>query len=1096
MGNHDPKALSEDGSRTKGDMRFASLHHHTTFSTLDGYGTPEEHAERAAELGMASMAVTEHGNVSSHVRFEQAADKTGIHPIFGCELYTGPVDEEHRGQRKNHLTVLAENDEGYRNLLRLVSRGWDEGYYYEPTVSGSMLREHAEGLIVLSGCAGSLLATSLIGGKNVDPSDASLELGMKVAQRNQRVLGDAYYLEVQAFPDLPKTCNINKGIAEISEKLGIPLVATLDVHYTGEDESEMQRILHSIRGGGKKRKLTEEDKAKGWSYDVKLTMPEGSKRQAKKAKGNITDRVVFERLIATGLTRNQASQAIFNAQEIAQRCQVRLPKMDVLRYPLPRGFSDPVSLFRRWVADGWKYRGIHLKEDIDRYKARVKREMDPIEEKGFVDYFLIVADATRFAKDSGIPVGPARGSAAASLVCYLLRITEIDPLLFPTLLFDRFIDANRHDLPDIDLDFDDERRDEVRQYLVAKYGSDRVGNIGTFTMFKGKNSLDDVASVHNIPPWEVDKLKDLLIERSSGDLRANATIEDTVEQFDEARRIVDAYPELMMATKLEGNLRNLSVHAAGLVVANDPLTNVCAVYSKVDRDTGMVKVDEDGNPMQVISLDKYDAEYLNVMKLDVLGLKTMGMVRIALEAIGMTLEELYALPLDDEPTIQGFKDGDVVGVFQFDGRAMRSVNSGVIPDNFMEICDINALARPGPLHSGATAEYIDAKHGRKTPVSYHPIVDRITEHTHGQVVYQEQILQVVRELGKFTWEEAARIRKIISKKRGEQEFNTMRAKFITGAAEEGMEAADADKVFSMLATAGAYAFNAAHCVSYGMLAYWTMWMKVHYPVEFFTAALRKCPTDKKGKDRLQQLLRDASKRGIDIKPPHMNKSEVSWSIGKGKRGKKFIRAGLVQISGIGEKTAMAILDKRDELGELSGWDDVLSVKGIGPKTIESIQEFIDDPDPFDLNLLRDKLSEVRRMLEDGELGNLPVPTHRSIDVPYDRAKHNTECVWLGVIRERNLKDLFELHHSRTGEHLDPKTVKSPELQEWVVFMGEDDTDLLVVTVNRWNYRKFKQAAFSIRMNKDLVLVRGIKYGIQSRRAIYVTDMWVIDPEDD
>lgn len=1090
MGNHDPKALKSEASKTRGDMNFASLHHHTTFSTLDGYGTPEEHAEEMAERGATTMAVTEHGNVSSHVRFEQAADRFGIKPIFGCELYTGHVDEDKRGQRKNHLTVLAEDDEGYKNLLRVVSKGWAEGYYYEPTVSGEMLREHKSGLIVLSGCAGSLLATSLIGGKNVPIEEASLRRARSVAKRFHSILGDQYYIEVQAFPDLDKTCKINEGLGQIADELGIPLVATLDVHYTDPDDSEMQQILHSIRGGGRKRS-TEEDKAKGWSYDVKLTVPHASPAQKKRAKGNLADRAIFEALVRTGLTRRQASEAIYNAKEIGQRCNVRLPKMNVLRYPLPSGMTDPVSLFRRWCEEGWKFRGIDSREDVQKYKARVKREMKLIEEKGFVDYFLVVADATKFAKDAGIPVGPARGSAAASLVCYLLRITEIDPMPFPTLLFERFIDANRHDLPDIDLDFDDERRHEVYDYLVAKYGADRVGNIANFAMFRGKNSLDDVARVHDIPMWEVDKLKDLIIERSSGDLRANSTIEDTVEQFEEARRIVEQYPELLLATKLEGNLRNLSVHAAGLVVADAPLTDACAVYTKVDNTTGMPKLDEDGNPMQVISLDKYDAEYLNVMKLDILGLKTMGMVRIALEAIGMSLMELYDLPLDDEDTIRGFRDGDVVGVFQFDGRAMRSVNSGVVPDNFMEICDINALARPGPLHSGATAEYIDAKHGRKEPVSYHPIVDRITEHTHGQVVYQEQILQVVRELGKFTWEEAARIRKIISKKRGEQEFNTMRAKFITGSAEEGMSPEDADKVFSMLATAGAYAFNAAHCVSYGMLAYWTMWMKVHHPVAFFTAALRKCPTDAKGKDRLQQLLRDAAKRDIEILPPDLNKSERSWSIDG-----DSIRAGFVQVNGIGDATATAILDYREECGGLDSWDQLLKVKGIGEKTIALVQEFVEDPDPFNLNLLRDKLQEVREAILSGELGDLPHPTHTSIEVPYDRAPYNTEVVWLGVLRERNLKDLFELHHSRTGEHLDPATVKNPELNEWVVFMGEDDTEPIVVTINRWRYRKFKEAAFSVKLDHDLVLVRGLKYGIQSRRAIYVTDMWVIDPEDD
>lgn len=1052
------------------EMRFSSLHHHSTFSYLDGYGTPEAHVERAAELGMGAMALTEHGNVSSHVRLEQAANDHGIKPIFGCELYTGEVEVDSRRQRKNHLTVLAEDQEGYRNLLRLVSRGYSEGFFYEPTVSGKMLGEHKQGLVVLSGCSGSLLSTSLIGGKNVAPEDASYANAKRVASKMKAALGDAYYLEVQAFPELEKTRDINKGLAMLSKELGIPLVATLDAHYTTPDESEMQMILHNLRPG---KKQTLEEQARSWGYDVPLTM--------------LSDEDLLARLLGTGLSSAQAHQAIGNAAEIAERCNVVIPKVENLRYPLPRGYDDPTGLFRRWMNDGWKYRRINEKPDMrdymDRnYLERAQYEMALIEDKGFVDYFLVVSDAVKFAKEAGIPVGPARGSAAASLVCYLLRITEVDPMLFPNLLFERFIDINRHDLPDIDLDFDDERRGEVRDYLVAKYGADRVGNIGTFVKFKGKNSLDDIGKVYKIPPYEVDKVKDLLLERSSGDLRAGATIEDTVDQFDEVRAIFDRYPDLWKATRLEGNYKTMSIHAAGLVIANGPLTDTCAVYSRKEKD---------GTVTEVVSLDKHDAEYLNVMKLDALGLKTMGMIRIALELIGMTLEELYALPLDDVDTIQGFREGDVVGVFQFDGRAMRSVNSGVIPDNFNEVCDINALARPGPLHSGAAAEYMDVKHGRKQPTHYHDIIDRITKHTNNQVVYQEQILQVVRDLGNFSWEEAARIRKIISKKRGEQEFNSMRAKFLEGAAEHGLDEAGGDSVFSMLATAGAYAFNAAHCVSYGMLAYWTMWLKRHHPQAFYVAALTKYDP----KDKGPQLLRDAAAHGVKIGNLHLNRSQHSWSVDG-----DTIRPGFVQVNGIGDTTATNLLAMREHLGGFSDWKDVQKTSGVGPGTIAKMQAFIEDPDPFELELLRDTIHMIKKLIADESLMDgpfpLPAPTHTSVEIPYERTPRNVDCVWLGVIRDRNLKDLFESHHSRTGEHLDPSTVKDPHLNEWVVMLGEDDTDILTVTVDRWRYNEFRDTIWTIRPGKDLVLVRGYKMGIQARRALYVTSLWVIDPDTD
>lgn len=1048
-----------------GDMKFVSLHHHTTHSYKDGYGTPDEHHARAAELGMAGFAATEHGNVNSHVQHEQAAAKYGTKAIFGCELYTGGVSESKRTQRKNHLTVLAESQRGYQSLLRMVSGGWAEGFYYEPTVSTKMLRKHAEGLIVLSGCSGSLLACSLLGGKNIEPDDASPKRGRKVAEQFRDIFGDNYYLEVQAFPELERSCNINQGVAELSKRLKIPMVATMDVHYTKPDESDMQMILHNVRGGMKK---SLEQQAQEWGYDVKLTPP-------------VSDKWILKRLIASGLTRSQASQAIVMSAEIAGRCDVTLPKVENLRYPLPAGTDDPVMLFRRWMDEGWKYRGFNKlkKEQRREYEARVKYEMELIEEKGFVDYFLVVSDAVKFAKDSGIPVGPARGSAAASLVCYLLRITEVNPMPFPTLLFERFIDRNRHDLPDIDLDFDDERRGEVREYLVAKYGHEKVGNIGTFTHYKGKNSLDDVARVFKVPPVEVERLKGLLIERSSGDLRANATIEDTCEMFKEAAEIVEEYPELRQASRLEGNVRDMSVHAAGIVIADSPLSDFCAVYTRTNSK---------GEMTQVVSLDKHDAEYLNVMKLDLLGLKTMAMIRIALEQIGMTLEELYSLPLTDEETIRGFRSGDVVGIFQFDGRAMRSVNSGVIPDNFMEVCDINALARPGPLHSGATAEYMDVKHGRKDATHYHELVDEITKHTQFQIVYQEQILKVVRELGNFSWEEAARIRKIISKKRGQQEFNQQRDKFIAGAKKHDMGKKEADRVFSLLATAGAYAFNAAHCVSYGMLAYWTMWLKQNHPLAFYVACLRKY------EDKEMELLRDARRHGIKVKKLNVNESDVTWADSEG-----ALRPGFVQVKGIGDVTAQRLVEERIDRGEFSCFAEAGVVHGIGPKTVQLMEEFANTKDPFGLDLLSKTIGKVRKELRshkgirDGNGERLPTPTHTSADVPYERQDHNLHVVWLGVVTSRNLKDLFENYYSRTGKHLDTEDTNRPDLKEWVVMYGEDDTEPMVITADRFNYRKFKARIWDIRLNQDLVLIKGFKYGVQSRRAIYIRDMWILEP---
>lgn len=1076
--------------KSKGDMVFSSLHHHTTFSYMDGYGTPEQHALRAAELGMFGLALTEHGNVTSHVQHEQACDKHGVKPLYGCEFYCGGIGDE-ATQKKNHLTVLAEDQDGYNNLLKLVSRAWSEGHYYQPTVDGGLFKEHAKGLVVLSGCQASLLATSLVGGKNIEEGDASYARGKAVAKRFRRLLGDAYYLEVQAFPELQTSCDINQLVARISQELGIPLVATMDAHYTKPDEEQMQNILHSIRSGAKK---SAEEIAQQWSRGVTLCP--------------LTDADILERLVRTGLSRKQAQQAVRNSREIAERCTVRLPKVTNLRYPLPPGIPDSVTLFRRWLNEGWKYRGFSRLDPALRadYIARMKYEMELIEEKGFVDYFLIIADAVKFAKDyrgpeapMGIPVGPARGSAAASLVCYTLRITEVNPMLFPILVFERFIDRNRFDFPDIDLDFDDELRYLVRKYLVDKYGADRVGNIATFIKYKGKNSLNDVQTAVYRGNWEcksdVDEAKSLLIERKSGDLRPSATIEDTIEMFPTVAEIFNKWPELIKATRLEGNTRGMSVHAAGLVVANEPLSKFCAIYIKVDKD-GNVKLDDNGDPMEVISLDKYDVEYLNALKIDALGLKTMAMIRICLEQIGITLQELYDTPLDDVETLQGFRDQDITGVFQYDGRAARQVNAGVRPDNFMEICDINTLLRPGPLHSGATGEYIDVKHGRKEATHFHPLVDDITKHTQFQIIYQEQILQICREIGGFSWVEAARIRKIISKKRGEQEFNTMRAKFIAGAEDNGMDEPTADKVFSLMATAGGYVFNAAHCVSYGLLAYWTMWLKRNYPREFFVASLRKY------EDKIVPLLRDSLRHDIPYTSVSIS-SEKTWSVDAFDGS---IQAGWLQVPGIGPKTAANITDFLDEADGSVGIDDLGQVRGIGPKTVAGLKDFAALEDPFGIHHLKNKLDRIRELLaggvevldEDGRFRQpgqtymVPRPTHKSEEIPYDKSDNNFECTWVGVIKYRNLKELFEVHHSKTGEHLDPDTVKRPDLNEWVTMEGEDETGNVHISVSRFVYEQWKEEVWSIDLENDAVLVKGVKWKGIARRMISVNYMWVLE----
>lgn len=1049
-------------------MKWVSLHHHTTFSYMDGFGTPEQHVKRAAELGVTAQAVTEHGNVSSHPQHEKACKEAGIKPIFGLEAYTGPESmREDKSTRKWHLSLLAMDEVGYRNLMELVTLSWAEGFYMWPTITGSMLAEHSEGLIVMSGCADSKLACDLLGGKGRDKG--SERDAITTIEKFRDLLGDRYYLETQMFPELKRSRELNAWYEEQSKRLGVPLVGTADCHYPQPDDNEMQVILHAAgRGSG-----SVEAQEASWEYDIRLTPP-------------TSDKLVMSRLTGSGLSKLAAQAAARNTAEIASRCNVVLPKADRLRFPLPEGRTSK-ELIWQWLREGWKFRmerNKRMQTDKQAYIDRLKYEMEIIEAKDFVDYFLMLSDLVRWAKDASIPVGPARGSAAASLACYLLRITEVDPLQFPMMYFERFIALDRHDIPDVDLDFSDDRRDELRQRAIEVYGEDRVGNIGTFTKYKGKNALIDVARVHNVPDWELKTIKGLMVERSSGDARAEATMEDTIEMFPQVKEVFDRFPVLYKALRLEGNYRGMSVHAAGLVISNAPLTDTVAVYERTSG-TGSKKVTR-----QVVSVNKYDAEYVNLMKADFLGLATMGMIQHALDMVGMTLDELYTTTseLDDPLVLKAFREGDVTGIFQFGGGATRIVNADVKPDNFLELADINALSRPGPLHSGATQDYIDIKHGRKRQEKLLPVMEPIIGWTKGQIIYQEQILAIVREVGGFDWTHAQEIRKIISLKHGEAAFNMREGRFLEGAERlHGIEAGEAKKIWVRMATAGTYAFNVAHSVSYSMLAYWTMWFKVHHPLAFYAASLRKYDTDQQ-----YWLLRDALRHGIDVDPPHPNRSEVTWDI-DGDR----IRAGFSQVPRIGDSLAHTIIADREERGDFNGWHELIRVKGIGPKMIETIEQVGNSTDPFGIYRIDKVLDDMRGWLKvNGRKYKLPQPTHKANTIPTN-VKY-LEVVWLGVPTKRDPRDVIEDERGKTGET--PEQIlarfKDPHLTKRMVVQAMDETDEPVfLRWNRWDFPKFEQALWDMTLDHDLILVRGIKrrgFGT----SLSVKDMWVLSPDEE
>lgn len=1060
-------------------QRFVSLHHHSTFSYLDGYCLPEAHVRRIVELNMGAMCLNEHGNIDSHTQFEKAAKKEGIKSIFGCEVYM-PANFKGEGetQRKHHLTLVARNAEGYRNLIKLVTLSW-KNFYHEPTVTMAMLKRYKRGIICLSGCQGSLLACSTVGGKGIDEADASYHRGLAVARMFKKIFGKWYFIEVQAFPELEKSRRFNALAGRLARAIGTKLVATMDCHYTQLEEAEVQKILHNLRPGQRK---TIEEQAREWGYEVPLCPPPN-------------DRSIYRRLRASGLSKSEAIEAIVTTEELAQECDVELPKLPMVRFPLPPGWESEIDYWRHLLKKGWKFRGLDKLRGKarKRYTDQLKHEMQLIEGKGFVNYFLLVtAGVVHIKDDHGIPVGPARGSAAASVAAYLLRITEVDPLrpdYAGLLRFERFIDESREDLPDIDLDFPSRARPLLRAFYERMFGgSDFVTNVGTFIYFRNKIALDDVARVFHVPKWEVEKVKSYLIERSSGDLRASSTIEDTVAQFPAAKEVVDKYPDLQKGALLEGGIKGFGVHAAALVLSNEPITTVTPLMEReVPKGSG--------NIIQVVSLDKHDAEYRGLLKMDFLGLNTMSMIEDMIEhpLVKMNINELYGLPLTDPKVFDRFEANDVVGVFQWDGRATRFVNGSVKPRLFRELMDINALCRPGPLHGGSTREYIETKQGTREPESIHPALDIITAPTQYQIVYQEQILQILRTVGDFPWGVTAEIRKIISKKIGEQAFNAKHDQFLEGARKvhkrlksvPPMPDEIIEKIWRRMITAGAYAFNAAHCASYSLIAYWCMWMKVYHPSVFYYAALKNLDEDKR-----KELIRDAEAHNVRILPPHVRRSRSTWWTSN----RRSVRAGFEQVYGIGEKTAPAIVKAR-KVHNFQNWHELKVIKGIGPKTCQKIQAFADKDDPFDVYKLERNIAMVKAMILKSALGPLPPPTHSGATMDAGAGKE-LPVVWLGTITQRNVRDLFEYTMSKTGEELDPASVKDPELREWIVCRGEDDTEPVMLKINRWRYPKFKAAVMGANMEEDLVLIEGKRPAFAGTRQINVEKLWVIDMSED
>jgi DNA polymerase III subunit alpha len=751
---------------------------------------------------------------------------------------------------------------------------------------------------------------------------------------------------------------------------------------------------------------------------------------------------------------------------------------------------DPSELLWDWCRYGWNYRRFGSRQVAEQNWVidRVKHEMGMILGKGLADFFLFTSDTIRWAKDNGVLIGPGRGSTAASLVAYTTRITEVYPYSYPNMIFERFLDVTRHDPPDIDVDCSDEDRWRVYAYLAEKYGADCVGHIGNFIKYRAKNALKDVGRVYGIPLWALEEIGGLAVERSGGDSRADDTLEDTIALFPRAQEIVQQFPDILKAIRLEGNYRGLSVHACGLMIANSPLTDICAVYEKKGE--------------RILSLDKIDAEYIDALKLDFLGLSTLGALARTMRMAGLTLEDLYAIPDTDESALQVFIKGDLVGVFQFSGRATRIVCRNVKPEHFGHLVDINALSRPGPLYSGQTELYVAVKNGQEQIESLHPLIDEITRDTYGQMIYQEHILRCLREIGMMQWTNVHHIRRIIAKKAGAAAFQQNFESFAEGAAREhGISYELSEKIWARLVTSGTYAFNIAHSVSYTKLAFWSAWLKAHYPLEFYCAHLAKAD-----KEESFRLMRDALAHGIDVKPPDLAVSRATWrphfvANERPELRRQELIAGWQQIPKIG-----AVLAKRIEDANGRGWDDwkeLTEVQGISDGTVARMETFCDSKDPFDLYKTERKLRNVRRWIKAQK--EVPFPRHdgaalAAIDVGQRNLvgkgfKLGPAVVYAGIVRRVEIKDIIEDEHSITGRDIEEikADLKRPDLaKRATIHMYDEGDELIFARINRWVFPELLRTIESIRVNSDVVVIAGNRvsgFGTPVR----VRKIWVIDP---
>ena len=877
-------------------MAFVHLHCHTDYSLLDGACDIDQLMKIAVEQKMPAIAMTDHGNLFGAVKFYNAAKAAGVNPVIGCEVYVSQQGHKTRSDtdRYNHLVLLCENQEGYRNLIKLVSSGYLDGFYYKPRIDLDLLAQHSKGLIGMSACLRGIIAETILADK--------YEEARRLAHTYADILGPQnFFLEVQDH-HLDQDKRLTPELARLSHETGLPLVATNDAHYLRKDDARAHEILLCIQTG---KTMNDPNRMRWASPDFYL-----------KSRAEMLE-----------LFGSELEDALDRTGEIAERCHVSLEKVKepFPRFDVPEGHSAD-TYFEYVARQGFEKRRVRLealaakgmlKHPLPEYMERLDREIQMIQQMKFSGYFLIVWDFIRYAKSQGIPVGPGRGSAAGSLVGYAMAITDIDPLQYG-LLFERFLNPERISMPDIDVDFCMNRRGEVIQYVTEKYGREQVAQIITFNTLGARAAIKDVGRVLDMPFADVDRLTKLV----PGVL--NISLEDAMKAepgFGEAAKRDPKVGEVLQAAlRLEGLARNCSIHAAGVVISPEPLKELVPLY-KTNRDE------------IVTQFDMNSLEKLSLLKMDFLGLTTLTLIQDAQRLIekrhGVKLEPLE-LPLDDTTTYDVFCKGYTSGVFQFESDGMRDILRRYHPSRLEDLTALNALYRPGPIQGGMVDDFIERKWGRRAVQYDLPDLKELLEETYGVIVYQEQVMQISNRLAGYSLGDADLLRRAMGKKKPE-EMAKQRERFIKGATERGYPQKKIEKIFDLMEQFAGYGFNKSHSAAYAFLAYVTAYLKAHYPIDFM-AALLTAETGNAAK--VVKYINECREMEIRILPPDVNASEWSFT-----PDGEAIRFGLGAVKNLGQSAVDEINRARAEEGRfrsLYHFCEKVDTTAVNKRMIESL----------------------------------------------------------------------------------------------------------------------------------------------------------------